>query len=180
LKDGDALGIEEYLILLSVSETCRYKDCGLLRVLVFPPEDIDAFLKRGRAMVTEGRNGRDLDRDEAPHPDYGVLETITKVEPAENRSLRPRQQHGPPQAGASPLLFGEFLMQWCAFVFLEDISGNFAYEENYLSVPMDAPMGEAYAELEDAIRKALKEHRGNRRCEHDAEHSVAYPNHPMA
>ena len=65
--------------------------------------------------------------------------------------------------GASPLLFGEFLMQLCAFVFLEDISGELPpYEETYLSVPMDAPMRESYSELEEEIRKALKEHRGNR------------------
>src|SRR5205085_9576099 len=36
------------------------------------------------------------------------------------------------------------------------------YEESYLSVPMDALMMSAYRELEDSIRKALKEHRGNR------------------
>jgi superfamily II DNA or RNA helicase len=61
------------------------------------------------------------------------------------------------------LLFGEFLMQLCAFVFLEDISGELPpYEESYVSVPMDPPMLAAYRELEDAIRKALKEHRGNR------------------
>src|SRR5260221_14404442 len=65
--------------------------------------------------------------------------------------------------GASPLLFGEFLMQLCAFVFLEDISGELPpYEETYLSVPMDALMLEAYRRLEDEIRKALKAHKGNR------------------
>jgi hypothetical protein len=42
--------------------------------------------------------------------------------------------------GASPLLFGEFLMQLCAFVFLEDISAELpSYEETFLSVPMDVP-----------------------------------------
>jgi hypothetical protein len=64
-------------------------------------------------------------------------------------------------SGASPLLFGEFRIQLCAFVFLEDISGELPpYEETYLSVPMDAPMREAYRELEDDMRKALKAHRG--------------------
>jgi hypothetical protein len=43
--------------------------------------------------------------------------------------------------GVSPLLFGELLMQLCAFVFLEDISGELPpYEETYLSVAMDAPI----------------------------------------
>ena len=50
--------------------------------------------------------------------------------------------------GASPLLFGEFLMQLCAFVFLEDISGELPpYEETYLSVPMDTSTQEAYPNL---------------------------------
>src|SRR5260370_3626356 len=96
--------------------------------------------------------------------DYGVLETITKVEPAENRCSKSKTTSTVRRKpGASPLLFGEFLMQLCAFVFLEDISGELPpYEETYLSVPMDPLMMAAYPELEDAIRKALKEHRGNR------------------
>ena len=96
--------------------------------------------------------------------DYGVLETITKVEPAENRCSKAKTTSMVRRKpGASPLLFGEFLMQLCAFVFLEDISGELPpYEESYLSVRMDPLMMAAYHELEDAIRKALKEHRGNR------------------
>jgi hypothetical protein len=96
--------------------------------------------------------------------DYGVLETITKVEPADNRCSKAKSTSTVRRKpGASPLLFGEFLMQLCAFVFLEDISGELPlYEETYLSVPMDPTMMAAYRELEDAIRKALREHRGNR------------------
>jgi predicted RecB family nuclease len=49
-------GIEEYLILLSVSETCRYKNVDFLEFLCSREKDIDAFLKgRGHARVTEGR-----------------------------------------------------------------------------------------------------------------------------
>lgn len=49
-------GIEEYLTLLSVSETCRYKDADFLEFLCSREKDIDAFLKRrGRAIVTGGR-----------------------------------------------------------------------------------------------------------------------------
>ena len=82
--------------------------------------------------------------------------------------------------GASPLLFGEFLMQLCAFVFLEDISGELPpYEESYLSVPMDACMMSAYRELEDSIRKALKEHRGNRSVLSIMLNTLLlYPDHP--
>jgi hypothetical protein len=65
--------------------------------------------------------------------DYGVLETITEVEPADNKCSKAKTttvvRRKP---GASPLLFGEFLMQLCAFVFLEDISGELPrYEENW-------------------------------------------------
>jgi hypothetical protein len=113
--------------------------------------------------------------------DYGVLETITKIDPNENRCSKAKTttmvRRRP---GASPLLFGEFLMQLCAFVFLEDISGELPpYEETYVSVPMDPLMMAAYRELEDAIRKALKEHRGNRSVLSTMLNTLLlYPDHP--
>ena len=113
--------------------------------------------------------------------DYGVLETITKVEPAENRCSKAKTTSVVRRKpGASPLLFGEFLMQLCAFVFLEDISGELPpYEERYLSVSMDPLMMAAYRELEDAIRKALKEHRGNRSVLSTMLNTLLlYPDHP--
>ena len=73
-------------------------------------------------------------------------------------------------------------MQLCAFVFLEDISGELPlppYEETYLSVPMDAPMQEAYRELEEDMRKALKAHRGNRSVLSTMLNTLLlYPDHP--
>jgi hypothetical protein len=113
--------------------------------------------------------------------DYGVLETITKVEPENNACSKAKAVRTVRRKpGASPLLFGEFLMQLCAFVFLEDISGELPpYEETYLSVPMDAAMREAYAELEESIRKALKEHRGNRSVLSTMLNTLlVYPDHP--
>ena len=113
--------------------------------------------------------------------DYGVLETITKVEPANNACSKAKSTGTVRRKpGASPLLFGEFLMQLCAFVFLEDISGELPpYEETYLSVPMDPPMREAYSELEDEIRKALKAHRGNRSVLSIMLNTLlVYPDHP--
>src|SRR6202795_1886829 len=113
--------------------------------------------------------------------DYGVLETITKVEPTNNRCSKAKTTSGVRRKpGASPLLFGEFLMQLCAFVFLADISAELPpYEESYLSVPMDSLMMAAYRELEDAIRKALKEHRGNRSVLSTMLNTLLlYPDHP--
>jgi superfamily II DNA or RNA helicase len=113
--------------------------------------------------------------------DYGVLETITKLEPEDNRCSKSKTttmiRRKP---GASPLLFGEFLMQLCAFVFLEDISSELPpYEETYLSVAMDPLMAEAYRELEDDIRKALKEHKGNRSVLSTMLNTLLlYPDHP--
>ena len=113
--------------------------------------------------------------------DYGVLETITKVEPADNRCSKAKTTSVVRRKpGASPLLFGEFLMQLCAFVFLEDISDELPpYEESYISVPMDEDMREAYRELEDDIRKALKKHRGNRSVLSTMLNTLlVYPDHP--
>jgi len=113
--------------------------------------------------------------------DYGVLETITKVEPADNACSKAKATSVVRRKpGASPLLFGDFLMQLCAFLFLEDISGELPpYEETYLSVPMDAPMQAAYQELEDSIRSALKAHRGNRSVLSTMLHTLLlYPDHP--
>jgi superfamily II DNA or RNA helicase len=113
--------------------------------------------------------------------DYGVLETITKVDPNENRCSKAKTTSMVRRRpGASPLLFGEFLMQLCAFVFLEDISGELPpYEETYVSVAMDPVMLGAYRELEDAIRKALKEHRGNRSVLSIMLNTLLlYPDHP--
>jgi superfamily II DNA or RNA helicase len=113
--------------------------------------------------------------------DYGVMETITKIEPAENAcsdgktTVTVRRK-----PGASPLLFGEFLMDTCAFVFLEDISGALpSYEESVIQVPMDAPMAAAYERLEADMRDALKEHRGNRSVLSIMLNALLlYPDHP--
>jgi SNF2 family DNA or RNA helicase len=64
--------------------------------------------------------------------------------------------------GASPLLFGRFLMSLGAFISLEDISEALPpYREEVVSVEMDPPLRDAYQQMGDDIKKALKEHRGN-------------------
>src|SRR6476660_1044381 len=92
--------------------------------------------------------------------DYGVLETITKIEPANNACSKAKTTSMVRRKpGASPLLFGEFLMQLCAFVFLEDISSELPpYEERLLGIPMDDSLRAAYQSLEEDIREALKKH----------------------
>ena len=64
--------------------------------------------------------------------------------------------------GASPLLFGQFLMELGAFISLEDIACDLPpYTEEVIGIEMDPPLGAAYGRLEEAIKSALKEHRGN-------------------
>ena len=94
---------------------------------------------------------------------YGLLEKITVIEPADNACsearLTKRVRRRP---GASPLLFGRFLMSLGAFISLEDISEALpCYREEIVSVEMDPPLKEAYKKVEEDVKNALKEHRGN-------------------
>lgn len=95
---------------------------------------------------------------------YGVLEKVAIIQPEENACSKARvTRQVRRRPGASPLLFGRFLMSLGAFVSLEDISEALPpYEEEVIGVSMDLVLAEAYAELEEAIKQALKEHRGNR------------------
>ena len=54
--------------------------------------------------------------------------------------------------GASPMLFGKFLMTTTAFLSLEDISDNLPrYDESVISVDMDDVLQQAYEQLEDCL-----------------------------
>ena len=94
---------------------------------------------------------------------YGLLEKVTIIEPADNACSEARvTKRIRRRPGASPLLFGRFLMSLGAFISLEDISEALpTYREEVLSVEMDAPLKQAYKKLEEDIKIALKEHRGN-------------------
>jgi hypothetical protein len=94
---------------------------------------------------------------------YGLLEKITVIEPEDNSCSEARvTKRVRRRPGASPLLFGRFLMSLGAFISLEDISEALPpYREEVVSVEMDAPLKEAYKKLEEDVKKALKEHRGN-------------------
>jgi hypothetical protein len=94
---------------------------------------------------------------------YGLLEKITVIEPEDNSCSEARvTKRVRRRPGASPLLFGRFLMSLGAFISLEDISEALPpYREEVVSVEMDPPLKEAYKKLEEDVKKALKEHRGN-------------------
>jgi hypothetical protein len=94
---------------------------------------------------------------------YGVLEKITSIEPSDNTCSKARiTTQVKRKPGASPLLFGHFLMEMAAFISLEDIACDLPpYTEEVVGVEMDPPLRAAYGRLEEAVKSALKEHRGN-------------------
>jgi hypothetical protein len=112
---------------------------------------------------------------------YGVLERVTIIEPEENACSKAKvTKQVKRKPGASPLLFGKFLMELGAFVSLEDISGELpAYREEVIGVDMDEPLAKAYTDLEKQIKEALEEHRGNHSVISTALNALlAYPDRP--
>ena len=94
---------------------------------------------------------------------YGVLEKVTIIEPQENACSEARvTRRIRRRPGASPLLFGRFLMEMGAFVSLEDISDALpSYTEEVISIEMDPPLRAAYEQVEKDIKEALEQHRCN-------------------
>jgi hypothetical protein len=112
---------------------------------------------------------------------YGVLERVTIIPPEENACSKAKvTKQVKRKPGASPPLFGKFLMDLGAFVSLEDISGELpAYREEIIGVDMDEPLAKAYADLEKQIKEALEEHRGNHSVISTALNPLlAYPDRP--
>jgi len=79
-------------------------------------------------------------------------------------------------------LFGRFLMSLGAFVSLEDISDALPpYQKEVVSVEMDEPLQKAYEDMEQDIKKALREHRGNSSVISVALNALlAYPDRPFS
>ena len=132
------------------------------------------MVRQGFAYGGQGR--RDFQEQ------YGVLETIEKVEDSDNACSRATKKSVRVlrKPGASPLLFGKFLMSSTAFLSLEDISDNLPrYDESVISVDMDETLQKAYERLEEEIRAAMKEHRGNKSLMSILLNTLLlYPDHP--
>ena len=113
---------------------------------------------------------------------YGVLETIEKIRDEDNACTRAPKKTVQvlKKPGASPLLFGKFLMSTTAFLALEDIADNLPpYTESVLSCDMGAGLQKAYEELEKALRDAMAEHRGNKSLMSVLLNTLLlYPDHP--
>jgi hypothetical protein len=113
---------------------------------------------------------------------YGVLETIEKIREEDNACTRAPKKTVQVlrKPGASPLLFGKFLMSTTAFLALEDIANNLPlYTESVLSCEMGGELREAYEELEKALRNAMAENRGNKSLMSVLLNALLlYPDHP--
>jgi hypothetical protein len=113
---------------------------------------------------------------------YGLLEKVTVIEPSDNACSEGRiVKRVRRRPGASPLLFGWFLMSLGAFISLEDISEALPpYREEVISVEMDPPLREAYQRLEEEVKRALQEHRGNQSVMSVALNALlVYPDRPF-
>jgi len=170
---------------LGVLYRCSRKLIGLTGTLMggYADDLFNLFYRmKPRQMVAEGfAAGGSGRRDFAER--YGVLESIEKIPDADNACTRAqkttvRQVRKP---GASPLLFGKFLMASTAFVTLEDIAAYLpSYEESVVEVEMDSDLGDAYAGIEKDIREAVKQNRGNRSLMSLMMHRLLlYPDHPF-
>jgi len=130
----------------------------------------------GDGFAYGGQGRRDFQQQ------YGVLETIEKVRATDNACSRATKKTIQVQKkpGASPLLFGKFLMNTTAFLSLEDIADNLPrYDESVLSVEMDEEHAKAYEELEEDIRAAIRAHRGNKSLMSILLNTLLlYPDHP--
>jgi hypothetical protein len=130
----------------------------------------------GEGFAYGGQGRRDFQQQ------YGVLETIEKVRESDNACSRATKKtiQVLKKPGASPLLFGKFLMNTTAFLSLEDIADNLPrYDESVLSVEMDEELAGAYEELEEDIRSAIRSHRGNKSLMSILLNTLLlYPDHP--
>ena len=115
---------------------------------------------------------------------YGTIEEIRKVNPQDNRCSRAPKANVTVRRrpGASPLLFGKYLMDSTAFIFLEDIAETLpAYEEQVVGIRMDKKLSKAYEELEKQIKDALHEYpkSGSSITSLMLNTLLVYPDHPF-
>ncbi len=114
--------------------------------------------------------------------EYGVLEQIEITSPKDNETSDARTtERTRERPGASPRLFGDFLLPQCAFIFLKDIAAHLPpYDELVVPVNMDATLRTAYEGLAAEAKQLLKGHEGNQSVLSTLMHALLlYPNHPF-
>lgn len=140
------------------------------------------FRMMPRKMVAEGFEASSAGESEFQAL-YGVLEAIERIPDSDNACTDAAKStvRLVRRPGASPLLFGKFLMSSTVFVSLEDIADFLPpYEETVVEVRMSEPLAKAYRKIEEDIRAALKQHRKNRSLTSLMMHRlILYPDHPF-
>jgi superfamily II DNA or RNA helicase len=139
------------------------------------------FRTDARRMTEEGYEWGPAGRERFTR-DFGVIETIERITVEDNACSKKTKKTVTikRKPGASPLLFGKYLMDHCAFIGLEDISdGLQRYLEEVVPVTMEEPIKTADEELEEEITACLKEHRGNSSVVSTMLNTLlAWPDHP--
>jgi len=139
------------------------------------------FRTDAKRMTSDGYEWGSAGRERFTR-DYGVIETIERITVEDNACSKKTKKTVTikRKPGASPLLFGKYLMDHCAFIGLEDISDGLpTYREEVVPVAMQDPLKSAYEELEEEITACLKEHRGNSSVVSTMLNALlAWPDHP--
>ena len=139
------------------------------------------FRTDAKRMIEDGYEWGSAGRERFTR-DFGVIETIERITVEDNACSKKTKKTVTikRKPGASPLLFGKYLMDHCAFIGLEDISDGLpSYREDVIPVAMEEPLKTAYEELEEEITACLKEHRGNSSVASTMLNALlAWPDHP--
>jgi hypothetical protein len=169
---------------LGVLARCADKIIALTGTLMggFADDLFNIFYRmEPRRMVADGYEAGSQGRKDFQEQ-YGVLETVEKVQQTDNACTKAQKRTVQVlrKPGASPLLFGKYLMESTAFITLEDISDQLPpYEETVISVDMDENLARAYEEVEKDIKSAMKAHRGNKSLMSVMLNTLLlYPDHP--
>ncbi len=114
---------------------------------------------------------------------YGVLETTTEYEEEDNACSKKSKAKTKVKRkpGASPEMFGRFLMANTCFVNLEDISSALpSYDEEVIEVEMPPEIENAYKYLETRFRDAIREYgKGGSIISTMLNTLLLYPDHPF-
>ncbi len=136
--------------------------------------DAPQMAKEGFAWGGEGR--MDFVRQ------YGVIETVKKEREEDNACSRRSKKSTTVKRrpGASPLLFGKFLMSNTAFVSLEDIASELPpYDEQVIEVEMEPHLESAYGDIELAFKNAIREYGCGSVVSLMLNTLLLYPDHPF-
>ena len=139
------------------------------------------FRTDARRMLDDGYEWGPSGRERFTR-DFGVIETIERITAEDNACSKKTKKTVTikRKPGASPLLFGKYLMDHCAFIGLEDVSSKLpSYHEEVVPVAMDKELKTAYEQLEEEITACLKERRGNHSVVSTMLNTLlAWPDHP--